>query len=219
MDLNFDPPASKTTAEQIAAQLRIAILNGKLVGGEQLRQDKLAKAFQVSRIPLREALSHLQAEGLIEIIPNRGAIVTHLSLQEVEEIYAMRRALEPLALGRAIPHMTAEDFREAEIILEQIDNEDNFARWGELNWAFHESLYRPSGMRILLKTVEGLHNNVVRYLQVTPLGNLGYLAKSQEQHRQLLDLCRRKEIHDACVLLENHLTGPVEFLRKQQTDL
>lgn len=214
MELDFNPPASKTTAEQIAEQLRIAILNGRILAGEQLRQEQLAKAFQVSRIPIREALNHLQAEGLVEMIPNRGAVVTLLSLIEVEEIYAIRQALETLALERAIPNMTAADFGAAEAILDQIDREDQMPRWAELNWAFHEALYAPARMPHLLRLVEGLHNNVARYLQVSSLASHDYLKRSQKQHRQLLELCRRKNVTEAVVFLRRHLTGPVDYLQQ-----
>lgn len=214
MELDFEPPASKTTAEQIAKQLRFAILNGKFKSGDQLRQDKLAKAFKVSRIPVREALSYLQAEGLVEIYPNRGAVVALLSLAEVEEIYDIRQALEVLALRNAIPNMTNADLAAAETILDLIDEADQLPRWAELNWSFHEALYQPSNMKQLLRIVEGLHNNVARYLQVSRLGSRDYLQRSQTQHRQLLQLCRRKKIDEACVFLKQHLTGPVDYLQQ-----
>lgn len=215
MELEFNPPATKTTAEQIAEQLRSAILNGQIAAGEQLRQEQLARAFQVSRIPIREALNHLQAEGLIEMIPNRGAVVSLLSLEEVTEIYAIRQALETLALRRAIPNMTAVDITAAENILDQIDREDQLSQWAELNWSFHKILYSPAAMPHLLKLVEGLHNNVARYLQISKLGRRDYLAQSQNQHRRLLELCRGKKVNEACVLLEHHLTGPVDYLHQK----
>ncbi len=204
------PP--KTTAEQIADALRAAILHGTLQSGQPLRQDEIAREFDVSKIPVREALSRLEVEGLVEIRHNRGAVVTHLSFREVDEIYAIRIALETLVIKRAIPAQMPADLHQAQLILGEIDVENNLERWAELNWKFHSALYRPSGMNILLKTVEGLHTNVARFLQLSQLGDLGYLAKSQDEHYQLLELCRRKDVDGACVLLQKHLSGPVSYL-------
>ena len=201
-----------TTAEKIADALRSAILNGTLQSGQPLRQDDIARDFDVSKIPVREALSRLEVEGLVTIRRNRGAVVTHLSFREVDEIYAMRIALETLALRRAIPAQTSADLAAAERILADIDIEKNLKRWAELNWNFHAALYRPSCMNILLKTVEGLHTNVARFLQVSQLGDLDYLAKSQNEHYRLLDSCRRKDVEEACVQLQRHLSGPVTHL-------
>ena len=103
-------PPSQNTADRIAEALRKAILQGQLHSGQSLRQDEIAATFQVSKIPVREALFQLQAEGLVDIIHNRGAIVTSLNTAEIEELYTMRIALETIALRRAIPRMTTADF-------------------------------------------------------------------------------------------------------------
>ena len=97
-------PLSRTTSELIAERLRNAIVIGEYQSGQALKQDELAKHFEVSKIPLREALYQLKSEGLVEFINNRGSIVSSLSASEVEEIYTMRMALEEIALERAIPN-------------------------------------------------------------------------------------------------------------------
>ncbi|MDA0246018.1 MAG: GntR family transcriptional regulator [Chloroflexi bacterium] len=202
-------PPSQNTADRIAEALRKAILQGQLHSGQSLRQDEIAATFQVSKIPVREALFQLQAEGLVDIIHNRGAIVTSLNTAEIEELYTMRIALESIALRRAIPRMTTADFLTAEAILNHIDIEPNLRHWADLNWQFHEALYRPSGMFHLLDVVKTLHTNVVRYL-ITQRVNGSQLHTSQQEHRAILAHARDGDVSAACAALEQHLAGAVK---------
>jgi DNA-binding GntR family transcriptional regulator len=113
----------KTTTEIIANALRDDILQGKLTSNQPLRQDDIASQFGVSKIPVREALVQLKAEGLVTLVPNRGASVADLSGEEADEIYLMRIALEKIALQRAIPRLTVSHMKQAEETLKTIDAE------------------------------------------------------------------------------------------------
>src|SRR4029077_2026095 len=128
-----------------ARALRDMILSGEIAEGEQLRQDALAAAHGVSRIPLREALRQLEAEGLVSFFPHRGAVVSTLSLAEIEELFEIRALIEADVLRRAIPHLTADDLDRAEEIVDTarvaFQRESDVGRWGELNWKFHSTLY------------------------------------------------------------------------------
>src|SRR5512140_2892556 len=104
------PIQRQSLADAVAERLREQITNGELHEGEQLRQDAIAKEFQVSRIPVREALLHLEAEGLITTVANRGAVVSALSPEEIEELFDIRSVLECHALRLAIPNLTEEHF-------------------------------------------------------------------------------------------------------------
>lgn len=199
---------TKNTANLIADALRSAILQGKLETGQALRQDQIASEFSVSKIPVREALVQLQGEGLVELMPSRGAAVSKLTYAEVDEIYTMRIALEPIALRSTIPNLTNAHFFEAESILEQIDHAEDRSTWAELNWEFHAVLYRASDMPRLISTTQTLHNNVARFLLLNYLDD-DYLAESQRQHRELLALCREGDIEGATAKLIEHLGDPV----------
>src|ERR1700678_2953735 len=109
------PRQSLTSA--VAEKLRDQIIRGEIPEGAQLRQDAIANQYQVSRIPVREALRQLDAEGLIAIVPNRGAVVPALSPDDVEELFSIRALLEPEVLKLSIPHLTEEDFSEADAVL------------------------------------------------------------------------------------------------------
>ncbi len=199
----------KNTSELIADALRSAILQGKLRSGQSLKQDEIANEFSVSKIPVREALVQLQAEGLVRMIPSRGATVTRLTIDEITEIYTIRSALEPIALRRAIPHIKPTAYHDIEQILNKIDYEDDMSKWAQLNWDFHAALYRAADMPRLVHTVQTLYNNVARYLLHNYLDR-DYLAESQRQHREILDACRAQQIDHATELLLHHLGDPVQ---------
>jgi DNA-binding GntR family transcriptional regulator len=190
--------------EMITDALRAAILQGRYRSGAPLRQDHIATEFGTSKIPVREALVQLRAEGLITFSPNRGAVVSELSADEVDEIYAMRTALETQALARAIPNLRAADLIRAQGVLEIIDAEDDQARWSELNWEFHATLYQAARMPRLLGTIEVLHNNVARYL-VIYLDSLEAQPASQREHWDILDCVKRRKTTDAVEGLRLHL--------------
>src|SRR5271154_2262726 len=115
------PRQSLTSA--VADKLRDQIIRGEIPEGAQLRQDAIATQFHVSRIPVREALRQLDAEGLIAIVPNRGAIVPALSPDDIEELFSIRALLEPEVLKLSIPHLTDHDFSEAAAILRKYVSE------------------------------------------------------------------------------------------------
>lgn len=199
------------TTETIANALRNDILQGIYKSNAPLRQDEIAARFGVSKIPVREALQQLKAEGLVTFFPNRGAVVSALSSAEVDEIYAMRIALETLALQRAIPHLTIADLTRAEALLDQLDQEEQVVRWSELNWEFHALLYRPANLPRLMSGVSTLHVNVARYMLLY-LAGLDYQATSQAEHRAILAACRQGQIDLACAHLRHHLQSAADHL-------
>jgi len=213
-------PVSVVANESIADSLRADILRGKLKGGQALKQDEIAAQFGISKIPVREALIQLKAEGLVNFYPNRGAFVSELSAVEADEIYVMRIALETAALARAIPNLTVAHLKHAKEILDAIDREENIAKWGELNWEFHATLYSPAALPRVMDTIKTLHSNIARYL-VLYLAGLAYQKKSQKEHRAILEACRHGNTEKAVTYLEDHLRGAskhlVAFLNKQET--
>lgn len=199
------------SADAIAQALRFDIWQGKLKSGQPLRQDEIAARYGISKIPVREALYQLKAEGLVTFYPNRGAVVSELSAAEADEIYTMRAALETAALQRAIPRLTIADLTRADEILLALDQEENIARWSELNWEFHATLYHPAGMPRLMEWVKTLHFNVSRYL-IIYLAGMSYQDQSQVEHRNILTACRNGDIRAASEHLQQHLRSASEHL-------
>jgi len=192
------------TPDLIANALRNAILQGRYKANQPLRQDRIAEELGVSKIPLREALVQLKAEGLVSFMPNRGAVVTELSAKEVDEIFTMRIALETKALERAIPNLRPADFIRAKSVLEILQKEEDRTQWSELNWEFHATLYQASQMPRLLSTIQTLHNNVTRYL-IIYLDRLSAQDISQKEHLSIFNACQKRNIDAATKQLTNHL--------------
>src|SRR6266702_3519294 len=122
--------------DAVREALRRAISAGEMAPGFQLRQDELAERFGTSRIPVREALRQLEAEGFVTFMPNRGAVVSDLSIDEVVELLEIRIALECHALRLSIPARGEIDLDDANKILRSYDNEPDPENWGAFNWRF-----------------------------------------------------------------------------------
>lgn len=209
------PRQSLTLA--VADKLRDQIIRGEIAEGVQLRQDAIATQFQVSRIPVREALRQLEAEGLISIVPNRGAIVPVLSPEDVEELFTIRALLEPELLKLSIPQLTQSDFLQAEGVLKEfeteLEHEDHMSRWGRLNWQFHSILYSRSNRPRFLSIIRNVDNNGERYTRLQLYLTHG-ASRANEEHRQLLDLCRNRDAVAACKLLRQHIQHAGQSLKQ-----
>src|SRR6202050_1402003 len=189
------PIPRQSLAAAVTERLREQIISGELREGEQLRQDAIAEEFQISRIPVREALSHLAAEGLITIVANRGAVVSALSPEEISELFETRAVLECYMLRLAIPNFKEEDFLRAEEILqhfeESLENDSDIKLWGQWNWSFHSTLYAPADRPVMMSFLKTLNNNCDRYTRLHLLFTRD-LHLAGKAHHELLDACRTK---------------------------
>jgi len=216
------PRRTLTTA--VADRLRGKILRGELREGEQLRQHAIAEEFAVSRIPLREAFRQLEAEGLIKIIDHRGAVVSALSPDEIEELFEIRAALEGLTLRKAVPRLTDEALSRAEECLEAyeqaLNDESDFEVWGELHWRFHSTLYSAADRPRSLSLIQTINNNADRYIRLHILFSRDAHRHARDEHRAILELCRRRDAEAASQLLERHITKAgrdmKEFIKRQR---
>jgi DNA-binding GntR family transcriptional regulator len=195
--------------DALFAALRDRIVGGQLKPGEPLRQDEIARAFGVSHVPIRETFLRLQAEGLVEIRPRRGAIVSDLSADEIEELNEMRVALECLALETAIANITSADVQKAQSILDRIDRHP--AKWVELNAAFHAAIYQPAARPRLLNEIARLQRNVERYVR-REAEITDNVAASQREHRKMVAMAKKGKVAEACELLSAHILEPGRIL-------
>lgn len=209
------PRRSLTMA--VADRLRNQIIRGEIPEGAQLRQDAIASQYKVSRIPVREALRQLDAEGLIEIVHNRGAIVPALSPEDIEEIFSIRALLEPEVLKLSIPHLTEDDFSEADAVLQkyvrELRREEHVSAWGRLNWQFHSILYSRANQPRFMAIIRNVNNSGERYTRLQLYLTHG-MKRANEEHHQMLELCRKRESVAACKLLRQHIQFAGESLRQ-----
>jgi DNA-binding GntR family transcriptional regulator len=211
------PIPRQSLASVVVERIREKILRGELHEGEQLRQDAIAAEFQISRIPVREALSHLAAEGLITIVANRGAIVSALSPEEIVELFETRAVLECYMLRQAIPNFTEEDFHRAEDVLRQfeqsLEKDSETKSWGEWNWQFHSTLYAPAERPTMLGFLKTVNHNCDRYTRLHLVFTRN-LHLAGEAHRKLLAACRTRDPEIAARALWSHIMDAGQYLKE-----
>lgn len=193
-----------TSSDIIHKFIRDAIADGSLNEGEPIRQDEVARMFSVSKIPVREALKRLEAEGLVEFQRNKGAIVTPVSEPEIAQIFEMRAIMESSLIRLSIPHMTEQTFRKAISYCDDFARETNVARWAELNWRFHSCLYEDAGRPVFVAQIRAVNDRLERYLRVQLTLSRGQETADRE-HRLLVELCRNREVEEASRLLYDHI--------------
>jgi DNA-binding GntR family transcriptional regulator len=198
-------PKYRTITEMVSATLRQAIIEGTLASGEAIRQDQVAAAFGVSRMPVREALRQLEAEGLVEFYPHRGTVVAAIEPGDILEIFEIRTLLECHAMSKAASRIDPPSLDRAAEILDEIDNEPDIAKWGELNRRFHLSLYGGLKGGRLYTMVEAQYRHLDRLVRLV-LSQLDYAERSQAEHRALLQHCRDGNADAAVKTLRDHLT-------------
>lgn len=192
--------------QRVAALLRDEILRGALPPGTRLRQEELAARVGGSRLPVREALRTLEAEGLVETEPNRGARVVLRSGREVDLLYQMREQLEPLALAESAPRLTAGDLADLHDLQARIERWDDVGTFVQLDREFHLRTYARCEMELLTSTVLNLWNATQWYRrQYVELSGAGRRWVVDAEHRLLLEAIGRGDVVDAGLCLCTHI--------------
>ena len=198
--------------EQVRATLEEEILTGKLTGGTSLTEQSLSKRLGVSRTPIRAALHKLSEEGLVSIVPNKGAVVVGVSRDDLIDIYNMRMRLEGLASATAASRITPEDLsalRESVELAEAYIKDNDPERLKTLDTEFHSIIYRASGSRMLNKTLSELHRNITSYRKMS-LSVPGRLENSVREHREILEAIESGNADLADRLTSRHVAAALE---------
>ncbi len=194
--------------DAIAESLRERILKGEFKEGDQLVQDAIAKEYEVSRMPVREALRQLEASGLVVFKMHKGAVVKSIPVEQIAELFDLRVMLESDLLTHAIRKMTKSDLAAAGVILEQLEqayHKGDISKWGTLNWAFHRALYAPSGRVQTLAIAETINMQTDRYIRLELLLTRSS-AGAEVEHRELMALCARADAKGAVTYLKRHIS-------------
>lgn len=205
-------------ALQVAEALRRDIVSGALPPETVLRQERISERYQVSRMPVRDALRILEAEGIVTIRRNRGAIVTPISVDDLREIYEMRIAAETLALRLSIPELSNTQIEDAKRLQAEMERAE-LSDFGSLNAGFHTAIYAGADRPRLQTHIGVLAKASDRYLRYT-VAALDYADKSNAEHRQLLEYCLHRDTGKAVKTLERHIADAADaligHLQKQQ---
>ena len=203
---------SASLEEQVTATLEEEILTGKLAAGTALTEQSLSTRLGVSRTPIRAALHTLGEEGLISLVPNRGAVVVGVTRDDLIDIYNIRMRLEGLASATAAKRISPEDLgrlRESVELAEFYIQKNDTEHLKELDTAFHSVIYRASGNRMLCKTLSELHRNITSYRKLS-LSVPGRLERSVGEHREILEAIESGDAERADRLTSAHIAAALE---------
>lgn len=210
--------------EVVFQTLRQAILKGELKPGERLMEVALAERLGVSRTPIREAMRKLELEGLVVMVPRKGAQVASITEKDLTDVLEVRITLENFAIEKACTHMTEEDMDKLWLASKQFERaiqEGDLVRIAEADQAFHEIIYQASDNARLLQVLTNMREQIYRY-------RLEYLKdelsrdKLLEEHRRLTDAIRRRDAAQAQRISFEHLENQRKAIirsireRKQQ---
>lgn len=213
------PPGHRprTAAEFVATHLRSRILSGALAAGEPLRQNHIATELGVSSTPVREALRELVAEGLVSSDAHRSNVVRGLTLADVEEIYELRRVLEPILIRRGFAGVTPDHLAEAEALIAQMDATREITVWSQLNGRFHRALSGPVQSGRMSRMVEGLRDASMPYVALSLYGRADELERSNADHVEIVRAYRRHDCEAAVALNDRHLLATIELIAAKLT--
>lgn len=203
-------PARKLgLVDQVTAGLREGITQGYFKPGERLREDEIAQSFEVSRGPVREAFAILEKEGLVLVRPNRGTFVARLSLEDVEQVYSLRLALERLAMEWALRNATEEDFDALDACLKRMQLATAGGRSqlesAEMVMNFHELLVRAAHHERLFEFWSNLRAQVFIILLSINSISPNYLEGTFEHHLLLVNAMKTRRPEIAIPRIEQHL--------------
>ncbi|MBV9874413.1 MAG: GntR family transcriptional regulator [Verrucomicrobia bacterium] len=200
-----------SASDQVVRALRLAILNGEFGPGQAVSQEQIAARFGVSRIPVRDAMNLLQAEGLLHIVPSKGSFVANPDPDEIRETYEIRVLLELEALRLAFGHHDAHSLTRAELRLREFELETEPARLGEADREFHAALYAPAQKAKLFELINSLRilSNRDYYLQMSAPP---HLKQCQAAHREIFENCKKRNLRAAKDSLRRHLLAAGSFV-------
>ncbi len=217
--LAYAAPLTRTLSDQVAQQLREAILDGRLKPGQRLVEHDIAQGMRMSRGPIRDALRVLENERLVVRNPHRGTFVAWLTLRDAEEIYSLRRALEGLALQYAIRDANDEQIDELDHIVDDMAKRraagytQNQAT--DLDLEFHHVLCKISGHVRVLSAWEDLRAQVRLLILTHRIEQpLDFREIAEKWHRQVANEIRQRDLTIAQKTLDTHLAASFESVVK-----
>ncbi|MFN8162549.1 MAG: GntR family transcriptional regulator [Solirubrobacterales bacterium] len=195
-----------TIQQQVLQELRSAIVRRELPPGMPVRADAVAGRMGVSRIPVREALRVLEAEGLVTSRPHKGVIVAEMNAADLHEIYLLRGLLETEAARRAVPVLSGSVLAELDQLVAGMDEaieDSDIRQMSDLNRKFHFTIYGENNLRQLLRIITMLWNQSDSYRSIY-LANDEFCRQAQQEHRVIVDACHGREPERVIALLDEH---------------
>jgi DNA-binding GntR family transcriptional regulator len=195
---------TQTISQAVASQIRREIERGTLPPGSRLRQGEIARRYNVSTTPVREAFATLQTEGVINVDAHRGAVVFTPTERDLRQLFQIRLNLEPFALSEAVPRLTEAELDSLQELVDRMRSLDDHVAWLELNDEFHMRLYRAGDNERLFDIIESLRKASRYYIHLYTL-NSRRSARADQDHQAILDACRARDAAKAREATQRHL--------------
>lgn len=192
--------------EFVRTKVREAIETGRFEPGARVRENDVADWLKVSRTPVREALRHLEAEGLLVFVPWRGVIVAELDRSQVAELYKVRAALEGLAASLAARHISDTELSLMRDVLARSERASDAKVLADLNKQFHEAIYLASHNRYLVQNLNSLRGSLA-LLRGTTYSFVGRPEQAQSEHRAIFEAIAKRDPAAAEAAARQHLVG------------
>lgn len=208
--------SSSTLRERVADAIRLSIIKNEIQPGERISEPEMARRFQISRTPVREALRQLGSEGFLEVIPRRGARVGTFSTQDIQEFYEVKSLLEGYAARLATPCISDREIDRLEHLNDQMERyhqSGELQKIPRLHQAFHDLIVEASRNDQLVTLIRALVNRFQRFtIQLALSGRNG---EAFVQHRQIIDAFRRRNAEEAEHLVKaNAMLGRELMIRE-----
>lgn len=207
------PNAFKTLEQRVLNLLRNDILSGKYRSGDRLRQDEVAKRFDISTTPVREAFRGLRSEGLISIDANKGVVVKGLTLGDVTEIYELRILLEPLLAKKSVSSIKPESLLLAGQIHDEMCKATDPHLWSSLNRDFHLQLMSSESQTRLYDMVKNLLVVAEPYVSLSIFVHPKILLADNDDHFNILESYQRSEPEQVEEIVRQHLKHTLEIIQ------
>lgn len=202
---NFANVSSLT--DEIVDIIRDRILKGEYRIGEKIKENQIATEFKVSRTPIREAFKQLELEGLIDYIPNRGCFAKGFTREDIEDIYAVRKALEIMAVEWAVSRISdqqIEALKEQSELMEFYTARKDSDKVLELNSAYHDIIYDAAGSRFMAQILRSYKEYIEQTRKVI-LYEQAYLEEILQEHKVILEAIIARDAECAKAAMADHL--------------
>ncbi|MGH1416183.1 MAG: GntR family transcriptional regulator [Pelagimonas sp.] len=211
-----DISRTASAATIVFEALRKAIIEGEMKDGEPLRQDEIAKLFNTSRIPVREAISRLEEQGLVTSQRYKGAVVAGLSIEEASEVFEFRALVEGDVIRRSVPLMSKSVLQEARGYCDAFAASPDPMAWGELNRKFHWALYAACALPYHLSVIDNAMDRIDRYSRAQLVMSDG-MERANREHLGILTACESGDADRAAELTRAHILGAKESLTEHMS--
>ena len=202
--------AAESAAGRVTRDLRRRVLSGDLKPGTVLSQARIAAEYDVSRMPARDALQVLANEGLVDLGP-ATSVVRELSIAELQELYELREAVEPLLTRLAVPNVGRAQMTQMAALVDAMESEASPAEWLEANARFHAHVFTCADRPRMIELTQHLRRLTDRYLYLH-IGVMENLEHLHTEHREILDAVRAGDAAAAAELTRLHLVASHDFI-------